>query len=160
MSYEISILVIGIRHSSWLGGAPRIVPSHPFRRFFPQTPELCPHSCTDKHSAKYLRGCSAGVWSSGVHSPLRTLSCRHLCARGACLGCHLGYFLDALQAVAGGLYLVWFPPLRDHCPSLPDVQCLEILLHIFCPVFQLFLVRKINKSGSSQYLLHWRWTFI
>lgn len=131
---------------------PWIVPSHAFRWFFPGLQNL-PHARApviplqdtwgDPWQTSGPLGCR--LWPSW---PSQTLSSIVEPAEST-WAAYLCHGLDALQAVTWGngrAHIACFLSPRSHCPSLPDVQHLEI--HCFIYFVQLFsCFRQDSKSG-------------
>ena len=65
------------------------------------------------------------------------LFCLHISGRLLVSSWFLPSYMAALKISSGNCRasVVCTPFVRDHCPGLPDVQCLKTMLHTFCLVF-------------------------
>lgn len=114
--------------------------SHPFGWFFPRPQTVSPHPCASEYSAENLSGSpafspsvqlsfSGALPTLPLWSPDSQLSAQPRESAGFYLvSLSLYHSLETLKTIILGnhrSHLICFHPLRDHCPSLSDVQCPE-----------------------------------
>lgn len=141
-----------------------MVLSNPFRWFFPQTQMISSHLCANQYLAQFLERFSTDLWSSlSVKVSLLVFCCIHSSCFGLSrlsvfstqgvswlppldslsLGCSLEILSRQYTGTNVDLFLICFLSLKDHCSSLPAVQCHEN----HCYILFVFLVvsgRRVN----------------
>lgn len=147
-----------------------MVLSNPFRRFFPQTQMISSHLCANQYLAQFLeilyRSLELSLcenlfigfllytfqllWSFQALSLFNPGSQLTSPAGFPLLGLQPGNSLKAVYWHKCRSLLICFLSLKDHCSSLPAVQCHENhCFVIFCLLFGGF--RQKGKSGFSYF---------